>query len=265
VYAVIICLPNIFHHKVSRDALLSNKHVCCEKPLTVTLAEAEELSKVSLENKVVLFGAFHRRYNKNLLKVIDKLKSMPIVHVEGNYLDNVEKHLIGTGREWYVKMKSAGGGIIMVNGPNIYDPIVQFLGHLEVTGVNIKRMQEHDLDIKATIELISDQGVPVVIRMDWFFEGERKDVIVKFKDGTEYIVDMLAGSEAFKSSMWHEYEGVIEDFCARIDLCRMCYDNKTSMKDVPKTNTVNLDLHGREAVDIVRLVCNTYAKEIRQE
>jgi predicted dehydrogenase len=218
----------------------------------VTLTEAEELSKVSLENKVVLFRAFHRRYNKNLLKVIDKLKSMPIVHVEGNYLDNVEKHLIGIGLEWYVKMKSAGSGIIMVNGPNIYDPIIQFLGHLKVTGVDIKRVQEHDLDM-------------VVIRMDCFFEGERKDVIVKFKDGTEYIVDMLAGSEAFKSSMWHEYEDVIEDFCARIDLCRMCYDNKTSMKDVPIANAVNLDLHGREAVDIVRLVCNTYAKEIRQE
>jgi len=49
VHAVIICLPNSLHYKVSRDALL---------------------------------------------KVIDELKSKPIVHVEWNYLEKIEEHLI---------------------------------------------------------------------------------------------------------------------------------------------------------------------------
>ena len=95
----------------------------------------------TLEQRVVLFGQFHRKYNKNLLKIIDQLKSKPIIHVEGNYVDNVKKHLTGSGREWDIKMKSAGGGVLMVTGSNICDRIVQFLGHLEVTSANIKWVQ----------------------------------------------------------------------------------------------------------------------------
>ena len=101
--------------------------------------------------------------------------------------------------------------------------------------------------------------------MDWFYEGKRKDVIVKFQDGTECVVNMLAGSQAFKSSMWHEYEGVIADFSARIDRCRALYVDETLSKDTSTTNATNLDLHSEEAVNIVRLVCDTYAMEYRQQ
>ncbi len=116
---------------MSRDALLRNKHLCCEKPLTNTLADAQELSELSCKQKTVLFGAFHRRYNKSLLKVIDKLKSKPIAHVEGNYLEKIEEHLIGGNGEWYLNTKLAGGGYIMDNGPTIYDTIVQFMDILK--------------------------------------------------------------------------------------------------------------------------------------
>ena len=38
-----ICTPNPLHFEVARDAILAGKHVLCEKPLTVTVAEAETL------------------------------------------------------------------------------------------------------------------------------------------------------------------------------------------------------------------------------
>jgi predicted dehydrogenase len=41
--AVHICTPNAQHFSMSKDALLAGKHVICEKPLTTTVAEAEEL------------------------------------------------------------------------------------------------------------------------------------------------------------------------------------------------------------------------------
>ena len=264
VHAVIICLPNSLHYKVARDALLMNKHVCCEKPLTTTLNEAIDLSKLSVEQKMVLFGAFHRRYNKNLLKVMDKLKSTPIAHVEANYLEKIEEHSFNTDCQWYLDIELTGCGCIMDNGPNIYDTIAQFMGNLEVTTVNIKRALNNNIDLTATVLLMSDQGVPVTANLDWTYEGERKDIIVKFQDGTECTIDMLADSQGFKSSLWHEYEGIIHDFCSRIKLCKTHYDEKTPM-NILTSNTVNLDLHGKEAVDIVRLVCDTYVKEDEQK
>src|SRR5450755_2551577 len=41
--AVHIGTPNAQHFSMAKDALLAGKHVLCEKPLTTTAAEAEEL------------------------------------------------------------------------------------------------------------------------------------------------------------------------------------------------------------------------------
>ena len=41
--AVHICTPNAQHFRMAKDALQAGKHVICEKPLTTTVAEAEEL------------------------------------------------------------------------------------------------------------------------------------------------------------------------------------------------------------------------------
>jgi hypothetical protein len=117
----------------------------------------------------------------------------------------------------------------------------------------------------ATVVLIFHQGLSAIVHLDWAYEGERKDVIITFKDGTRCVVDMLADSPGFKSSLWHEYEGVIDDFCSRIELCKMRYDERVPIEATLTSNAINLDLHGNEAVDIVRLVCNTYAKENEQE
>ena len=41
--AVHIGTPNAQHFSMAKDALVAGKHVICEKPLTTTVAEAEEL------------------------------------------------------------------------------------------------------------------------------------------------------------------------------------------------------------------------------
>jgi len=47
--AVHICTPNAMHFPMAKDALLAGKHVLCEKPLTTTVEEAEELVRLAEE------------------------------------------------------------------------------------------------------------------------------------------------------------------------------------------------------------------------
>src|SRR5580698_5000627 len=42
--AVHICTPNVLHYPMALAALEAGRHVLCEKPLTMTTAEASELA-----------------------------------------------------------------------------------------------------------------------------------------------------------------------------------------------------------------------------
>lgn len=59
---VIIASPNFCHKEHVLQALLKNKHVLCEKPMAISLEEAEYMMKVAKEtNKVAAMG-FNYRY-----------------------------------------------------------------------------------------------------------------------------------------------------------------------------------------------------------
>ncbi len=58
VEAVYIPLPNTLHYEWTKKALRHGKHVLCEKPLTPTAAQAEELFRTAEENHVFLMEAF---------------------------------------------------------------------------------------------------------------------------------------------------------------------------------------------------------------
>jgi predicted dehydrogenase len=48
--AVHICTPNAQHYPMAKEALLAGKHVLCEKPLSTTVEEAQELAALAAQN-----------------------------------------------------------------------------------------------------------------------------------------------------------------------------------------------------------------------
>ena len=52
--AVSIATPNNTHYEISKAALLAGIHVICEKPLTFTTAEAEELGRIATERGLLV-------------------------------------------------------------------------------------------------------------------------------------------------------------------------------------------------------------------
>lgn len=54
IQAVSIATPNSTHYEICKAALEANLHVVCEKPITFTTEEAEELKKLSLERNRVI-------------------------------------------------------------------------------------------------------------------------------------------------------------------------------------------------------------------
>lgn len=237
--AVLINAPNDQHFTLASAALAAGKHVCCEKPLTTSFDDALELVDLAQRSGKTLFTAFHRRYNRNFrLRMPELLDHSRIASVSAEYLELIQEHAGTDG--WYLDPKRCGGGCIADNGPNVFDSLCSFLGPLTVTGVQVVR--NRSIDVKASVQLLSHEKIPVHVFLDWEYDqGEKKQLTVMLNDGQTIGVDFLEGFTEFKGSLWHEYEGVIEDFLDHV---------KRGQSD------------GRAGCEAVRMVEAAYACEV---
>jgi predicted dehydrogenase len=74
--AVSIVVPTSLHHKVSRDFLNAGTHVLVEKPMTVTVEEADELIAISKEKSVVLQVGHLERFNPAIMGLDKEAKPL---------------------------------------------------------------------------------------------------------------------------------------------------------------------------------------------
>ncbi|HEY4745153.1 MAG TPA: Gfo/Idh/MocA family oxidoreductase [Desulfuromonadaceae bacterium] len=71
--AVSVVVPTQFHHAVARDFLSAGVHMLIEKPITVTIAEADELIAIADEKRVVFQVGHLERFNPALVALGDVL------------------------------------------------------------------------------------------------------------------------------------------------------------------------------------------------
>jgi predicted dehydrogenase len=86
-----VCTPNDLHSSLVRQALAAGKHVVCEKPLSVSAADAAELTTLAEQAGVVAAVPFSYRYRAPIQEVrarvlADGIGDVHLVH--GSYLQD---------------------------------------------------------------------------------------------------------------------------------------------------------------------------------
>jgi predicted dehydrogenase len=74
--AVSIVVPTTLHHKVSKDFLEHGAHVLVEKPITVTVEEAEELIAIAKAKNLILQVGHLERFNPAVLGLDNEEKPL---------------------------------------------------------------------------------------------------------------------------------------------------------------------------------------------
>lgn len=69
--AVSIVVPTNLHHRIAKDFLKNNVHALVEKPITKTLAEADELLGIAKEKDLILQVGHIERFNSAVRKVAE--------------------------------------------------------------------------------------------------------------------------------------------------------------------------------------------------
>ncbi len=117
-----ICSPNPAHFAVARAAILAGKHVLCEKPLTVTVEEAEALCVLAAEHGVTVGTVFNNRFLLPVMRartLIEEGRLGRILSFDFAYRHN---SCIDPERRVGWKQKAdCGGGTLCDLGPHIID------------------------------------------------------------------------------------------------------------------------------------------------
>ncbi|MFC5558816.1 Gfo/Idh/MocA family protein [Ureibacillus thermophilus] len=84
--AVIIAAPTPYHFSLSEEAIVHNKHVFVEKPMTMTVDEADKI-KTLINNKNLKFQVGHiERFNPAIKRIHELIQPDEIVNIEAKRL-----------------------------------------------------------------------------------------------------------------------------------------------------------------------------------
>jgi predicted dehydrogenase len=113
---VYIATPPHLHHEQAILALRAGKHVIVEKPLAVSLAEADEMIRVAQERDLLLTVNQMQRYNP-LFEAIGKIVSTKVLgEVLHGYFENYASDQGLSPDHWFWDRARSGG--IFIGGPS---------------------------------------------------------------------------------------------------------------------------------------------------
>lgn len=130
--AVSICTPNAFHYPATLAAARSGKHVLCEKPISLSLAEAHQMVEACRKAGVILQINHHLRSNGAAYKAKQILESGELGRVTFIRLRQAHDWTgAAVVRDSFGKKALAGGGTLLDNGCHMFDLARYFGGGVE--------------------------------------------------------------------------------------------------------------------------------------
>jgi len=131
-----ICTPNYLHYSISKEALLAGKHVICEKPLTTSRAEAEELVELAEKKGLINATNFNIRFYPLMHELkfsVEKGEYGNIFSVHGSYLQ--DWLFYPTDYNWRLEPELSGESRAVADIGSHWMDLTEFVTGLQITEV----------------------------------------------------------------------------------------------------------------------------------
>jgi predicted dehydrogenase len=129
---VYIATPPFLHHPQAMKALAAGKHVICEKPLAVTVAQAEEMIALAHRRDRLLVTNLMQRYNPLAEAVGRLIESKVLGELLHGYFENYASDENLPPEHWFWD-RTKSGGIFIEHGVHFFDLFAGWLGPGHVT------------------------------------------------------------------------------------------------------------------------------------
>src|SRR6478672_418603 len=195
--AVDICLPHHLHAPAILDAAAAGKHILCEKPMCMSLAEADQIGEAVKKSGVTYMSA----HNQLFMPVVQEAKRLIDADEIGKVLWLRSQDCFRAGGEggdpfknsWRANLKTQGGGELIDTG---YHPSYRLLYLAGAPAVSIHSQmgrfaQKIEGEDTASVQVRFANGVIGEILTSWAFP---------LPHGTHHIHIMGEKGEIFGSS-----------------------------------------------------------------
>jgi predicted dehydrogenase len=147
--AVSICTPNSSHHPMTLAAAAAGKHILCEKPVSLDLAQGAEMIAACADAGVVFQVCHHLRSWASAART----KAM----IDNGDLGAITAIRLRQAHDWggngvrgvFGLKASSGGGTLLDNGCHLFDLARFFGGDVESIFARIARLQ-YDIEVEDT-------------------------------------------------------------------------------------------------------------------
>ena len=189
IQAVSIVTPNHLHYPFAKKLIENGFNVICEKPMTMTIEEAEDLAKL-VEDKKITFALTHTytgypmvRQMKELIKsgILGNIQRVDAQYYQGwvnSLIHGNESRITGV---WRLKPEYAGVSSCMGDiGVHAFN-LVEY-----TTGLKVKKVlsdlnpikEDVELDLDGTVLLRFDDNIKGVIRSTQVAAGEENNLTI---------------------------------------------------------------------------------------
>ena len=201
---VSLCTVPSTHRDITLDLLDAGIHVLCEKPLAVSVMQAEEMFKKAKEKNKLLLTAFKLRFSEEILKakeLIDKKTLGELLTfrlIFGGYME-----MAGT---WYARKEISGGGVIMDNGPHAIDLVQYLLGNITNVSASASDFKNLGVEDTAKLNLSLASGVSGTIDISWLAYVTPQAYLEIYGNQGACFLDMAGVS--YKLNTWAEWKRI---------------------------------------------------------
>lgn len=195
-----ICLPNYLHHEAAMKAARADKHLIVEKPLALTLEEADEMIAECGKRGLKLMYAEELCFAPKYERVRALVESGAVGEVY--MLKQAEKHS-GPHSPWFYKKETAGGGVMMDMGCHALAWFRWMTHNNPVKSVYASmKTVLHDTDVDDnTVTLVEfENGVTAVAEDSWARHGGMDDRIEVYGTKGVSYADLFQGNSALTYS-----------------------------------------------------------------
>jgi predicted dehydrogenase len=191
--AVDICLPHDLHAEVSNVALEAGKHVIVEKPIAITLAEADSMIATAEKSGAILMVALNERYDPAHVRIKQMIADGNLGELICIRIDHNQNVSLPKGH-WIRSRKRLGGGVLIGSGIHRVDLLRWFGGEVtRVANFHVKQPERMEGEVAVVMSALMESGCIGEVTAIWavrkapWYEG----VWVYGTEGSVYRINGL--------------------------------------------------------------------------